>query len=191
MSDIIITSENLSRFNKRLQKSLKKQFNQEVPLHVASTLFANALGVDGEFQLKKNLEAPVVANKNISEPYNIKAKNLITELTDYFKNNPTQLSSVNLAYIYKDLAINIVSQSTKYDEEEGFGLYFGDNPSTYLEKELVNLQHSKEDKKFLEYICNTYFTADLAENLFLGSRLSKMYNLDYENNTTLGIYSKN
>lgn len=192
MSHITINSDNISRFNKRLQKALQKHFNQEVQLHTASTLFANALGVDGEFQLKKSLDTPTITKKNISDPYTVKAQSLITELTEYFKNNQSTLSSVTISYIYKHLAINIVSRSKKYpEEEEGFGLYFDDNPITSLEKELSHLQYSKEDKKFLEYICRTYFNEDIAENIFLGSRLAKIYDLNSDNNNIVNIYSKN
>lgn len=191
MSDITITSDNVSRFNKRLQKALQKHFNQEVKLHTASTLFANALGVDGEFQLKNNLDIPIVVNNNLSEPYVVKAKSLLSDFSEYFKNKQSKLSSVNISYIYNNLAINIVSASKQFpDEEEGFGLYFEDNPNTYLEQELSNLECSTEDKQFLEYICQTYFTKDSAENIFLGSRLANMYNLNSEDNNSINIYTK-
>lgn len=191
MSNITITTENLNRFNKRLQKALQKHFNQDVPLHIASTLFANALGVDGEFQLKKNLDIPTQVSKNISDPYTNKAQSLVDELTEYFKKHSSKLSSISITYIYKDLAINIVSASKEFtDEEEGFGIYFGDNPNKYLEKELSIIEHSSEDKQFLEHICKTYFTEDIAENIFLGSRIAKIYNLDIDNNNSINIYNK-
>lgn len=56
MSDIIVTSKNLSRFNKRLQKELQEYFKQDVPLHIASKIFAKSLGAQNEYDLKHSIE---------------------------------------------------------------------------------------------------------------------------------------
>lgn len=55
MSQIIINKDNISRFNKRLQKSLNKHLNKDIKLSQASQIFSEALGVSSEHELKKIL----------------------------------------------------------------------------------------------------------------------------------------
>ena len=56
MSEIILNNDNVSRFNKRLQKALEKHFGSEVKLHEAAKIFAQAIGKNSEYELKKVLE---------------------------------------------------------------------------------------------------------------------------------------
>lgn len=56
MTNIIVNADNLSRFNKRLQKAIKKDLQIDVNLAQSSNLFAQSLGVSNEFELKKLLD---------------------------------------------------------------------------------------------------------------------------------------
>src|SRR5574344_238339 len=56
MTNIIVNADNLSRFNKRLQKAIKKDLQIDVNLAQSSNLFAQSLGVSNEFELKKVLD---------------------------------------------------------------------------------------------------------------------------------------
>lgn len=184
MSDIIINLENLSRFNKRLQKALKKQFNQEVPLHIASNLFANSLGVNDEYQLKQKLETNINTQDNSinqldnKDIYTVKAENLLKDIKNYFAENKSLLSSFVVYYIDRNVSLHIESKSKKFPTiNEGFGLYFEDNPLEYLHDNLKKLTYSKEDLVFLENLCKNYFTDDYDQNIYVGSRLIKLIGL--------------
>lgn len=211
MTDITINKTNLSRFSKRLQKALKEQFKQDVPLHIASLLFCNALGVNSEHELKTLLEkektiyegtmtdeeflkriekydASILSSKELREK---RVKELIQELEQYFKNNPTLFNHVSITdgYDFDDLAgIYIGSVSPKYKDIAGFTLYFERNPKGYLDKELKRLEHSGDDAKFLNHICDKYFSQDSDENKFFGSNLRKYLKLYH--NRTYTIYKK-
>lgn len=56
MSNIHVTPDNLSSFNRRLQKSLKETLGVEVPLHQASFIFARALGSTSLHTLQSQLK---------------------------------------------------------------------------------------------------------------------------------------
>jgi hypothetical protein len=55
MSDIIINKDNLSRFNKRLQKTLEDFLGYKVNLNTASKIFAKVLGTNSEYELNKKI----------------------------------------------------------------------------------------------------------------------------------------
>lgn len=182
MSDIIINLENLGRFNKRLQKALKKQFNVDVPLHVASTLFANSLGVSDEYQLKQKLEnvqpTKNAANTISKDSYSIKAQALLEYIANYFSQGKSLLSSIFICYYNGNVSIDINATSKSSNNETCFGLYFEDNPIQYLHDKLTEIVHSVEDRIFLENLCTTYFTDDFDENIYLGSRIIKILGLN-------------
>lgn len=178
MSDIIITQDNLNRFNKRLQKALKKQFNQEIPLHVSSNLFAQALGVKDEYQLKKKLEVSADKSNTIIDNnldvYTLKAQNLLNDIKDYFSHEKSLLHSFVVYYIDGNVSLHINAKSKKFpNTEQSFGLYFEDSPIDYLDT-LNNFIHSQDDFIFLENICRKYFTDDYDQNIYLGSRLIRL-----------------
>lgn len=179
MSDIIITQDNLNRFNKRLQKALKKQFNQEIPLHVSSNLFAQALGVNDEYQLKKKLEVSADKSNTIidnnPDVYTLKAQNLLNDIKIYFAQDKSLLHSFVVYFIDGNVSLHINGKSKKFvNSEEGFGLYFEDNPIKYFQENLEKLTHSPEDLLFLKTLCKKYFTDDYDQNIYLGSRLIRL-----------------
>lgn len=63
MSEITLNSDNVTRFNKRLQKALSEYLGQDVKLHEAAKLFAKAIGKDSEYELKKTLDTPHSKNE--------------------------------------------------------------------------------------------------------------------------------
>lgn len=56
MSDIIITSENLSRFSKRLQKSIEKNLNIKISFNDAMTMFSQSLGKSNIHEMQLALQ---------------------------------------------------------------------------------------------------------------------------------------
>lgn len=208
MSDITITLDNLSRFNKRLQKALKKQFNQEIKLNIASNLFANALGVDDEYQLKQKLG--ITTSQTLNHINNIKtsithdtqqdiyldkAQSLLTDINSYFAQGKSLLSSFVVYYIDRNVSLHVSAKSKKLvTSDEGFGLYFEDNPIEYFHENLEKLQHSKEDLLFLETICKKYFTEDYDQNIYLGSRFIRLLGINPRQRggqvTTYYLYKK-
>lgn len=200
MSDITITQANLSRFNKRLQKSLSSHFKQDIPLHTAADMLAQAVGVKNDFELKQKLNSINNAEKNQSDgvdlslkihwsqAYKGAAKQLLEELTQYFKTHETQLKSLHISSFEGCPFISILGKSKKYDDE-GFGIYFNDkNPLNTLDKEIKIIHFLPSDYEFLKNICEKYFTDDRDENAFLGFQVKKQ--LGIKDNESYKIYQK-
>ena len=205
MSDIIINRNNLSRFNRRLQKALSSQLNQQVPLHTAAALFAKALGLPSEHALQAALDKihtdrahvdpePTARARSLLESsqdlYGDKAKGLLKELEEYFKNSNTQLLRVDIldcsVASSPERAIVFTSKSIKYDEWQCFGLYFEGNPLQYLHQEAQKIEHSREDLAFMENLCYTYFSDCVEENMLLGAKIAQL--LQLQRNTGYTIY---
>ncbi len=69
MSDITITTANLSKFSRRLQKALSKEFNQDVKLSTANKLFAKSVGKRNLYELQKAIsKTPFDKLTDIPEP---------------------------------------------------------------------------------------------------------------------------
>lgn len=170
MSDIIITEKNLSRFNKRLQKALSNHLKQDIPLHLASLLFAQALGVDTVHHLQEKLLEPV------------KKENECQQLQDfiehYFLIHPeSQLLSFYFFLDNNYLALSIDAKSKKLNSEEGFSIFFGSEPS-YLDTELNRLSLSEKDISFIHELVSLLHFDDLPLNIYLAEKLKLHFKLE-------------
>ena len=94
MSEIIITSQNLSRFSKRLQKSIEKQLGQQITLTQASLLLANAFGVDSIHHLQKKLES-----SNIKEGLTINSSAEELDIISFIENYFNTTNNSKILYI--------------------------------------------------------------------------------------------
>ena len=83
MSEIIITSQNLSRFSKRLQKSIEKQLGQPITLTQANLLLANTFGVDSIHHLQKKLES-LNTKENLINSSTSEEKDIISFIESLF-----------------------------------------------------------------------------------------------------------
>jgi len=173
MSDIIINQKNLSRLSKRLQKSLSKNLNQEIPLHLATLIFAETFGVDSIHHLQQKLN-----QENKDETIIIKEF-----IENYFSSN---LSSniLNFTVIANDfndsVSFNISAKSKKHADEEGFGIFLGED-SSYIQKELHNLNLSQQDLEFVQELVSKLHFDDLPKSLYLGAKIRKFLNLKQKN----------
>ena len=81
MSNIVITSQNISRFAKRLQKAIFEETGHKIPLNQASLLLSKTFGKNSIYELQKSLED---ASKN---PVEVTSLEQIFDLeTENFKN---------------------------------------------------------------------------------------------------------
>lgn len=69
MSDITITTANLSKFSRRLQKALAEEFNQDVKLSTANKLFAKSVGKRNLYELQEAIsKTPFDKLTDLPEP---------------------------------------------------------------------------------------------------------------------------
>ena len=94
MSDITVNKKNLSRLTKRLQKSLNSHLKQDIPLHLASLIFAETFGTDSIHHFQQKIE---INNKQDEKDESVLIKEFIE---NYFKSNPdTKIESFLLSWI--------------------------------------------------------------------------------------------
>lgn len=173
MSDIIVNQKNLSRFTKRLQKSLSKNLTQEIPLHLASLILAETFGVDSIHHLQQKLTEE-------TKDETLVIKELIE---NYFSSNlNTKILGFSIiANDFNDsVSFNISAKSKKYEDEEGFGIFLGEN-SSYIDKELNNLDLSFDDLDFIKQLVSKLHFNDLPKSLYLGAKLKDFFNIKKRN----------
>lgn len=173
MSDIIVNQKNLSRFTKRLQKSLSKNLKQEIPLHLASLILAETFGVDSIHHLQQKLTEE-------TKDETLVIKELIE---NYFSSN-LNTKIIGFSIIANDfndsVSFNISAKSKKYEDEEGFGIFLGEN-SSYIENELNNLDLSVDDLDFIKQLVSKLHFNDLPKSLYLGAKLKDFFSINKRN----------
>lgn len=176
MSEITINQKNLSRFTKRLQKSLSEHLNQEIPLHLASLIFAETLGVDSIHHLKEKL---LQHTENASHLLpNDECKKIDNFITHYFSiHHESQLLSFYFFLDDNNLALSIEAKGKKLNSEEGFSVFFGSTPS-YLNNELNRLSLTDKDLEFIHELVSFLHFDDLPLNIYLGERLKQYFKLE-------------
>ena len=105
MTNIIVNADNLSRFNKRLQKAIKKDLQIDVNLAQSSNLFAQSLGVSNEFELKKVLDKPTTESfTDVLDKFSKYEKEVINHfnlhIQELLKNSPAEFFFYNF---YSDI----------------------------------------------------------------------------------------
>lgn len=162
MSDIIIAQQNLSRFTKRLKKSLEKNLGQEIPLNIAALIFAETLGVDSIHHLQQKIvQKP---QDDIGEIFDF--------IHHYFKNSlDTKILSF---YLNKDeMGLNIYMQGNtdKYFAEV-FAIYFGEK-TTNIDKYCSEFNFTIEDKEFLKTLLDKMYFNNIPQNIYLSERIQE------------------
>lgn len=92
MSNITVTSNNISRFTKRLQKAILEETGQKIPLNQASLIFSKMFGTNSIYELQQKLEKDVSTKDSISteQAYYAEAlefQNKISNLLQYISHN--------------------------------------------------------------------------------------------------------
>lgn len=160
MSSISITENNISRFNKRLQKSLEKHFSKEIPLHLASLILAETFGLDTVHHLQQKL----------SEPEQDECEKIKKMIELYLQSN-TNIVALSFIYEKDNISFNVAVKSDKYGQES-FGIFFGKNPS-YIEKYLKNLQLNSNDISFINALIRELHFDDIPKNIYLAEKLKE------------------
>lgn len=114
MNNIEINSDNLSRFNKRLQKALKNKFDLDIKLADASNLFAQALGKDTEYELKKVLSNEYQDAKNNINPIDNDSSSLYNNFLDGSKHLKYEMNKLK-----NELTHNAISYLQSIMRETG------------------------------------------------------------------------
>jgi Fe-S cluster biosynthesis and repair protein YggX len=161
MSIITISEENLSRFNKRLQKALEEFLGTDVKLTDASKLFAKTLGKDSEHELKKALALSPEQNQVTSDALSITEKLQSLEVKDV-KLKRLEVMTTHLQSLLNQTTAKYIFMDFDEDREGLFGRSFliGFNelpsdfpefPDEYLEDEKILHSDSFDYyKNFLE-----------------------------------------
>lgn len=176
MSEIIITSQNLSRFSKRLQKSVEKQLGQKITLTQASLLLANTFGVDSIHHLQKKLESSNTKEHLINNSSSEEA-DIISFIEKYFNTNKSsKIFNFSFSMEYHKKCFNLSAKSLKYIDIEGFGIYFGEQ-ADYLQKELDRLELTKDDINFINTLKNKMRLDNVPHSVYLGEKIHAILGL--------------
>lgn len=185
MSDIIINEKNLSRFTKRLQKSINVNLNQEIPLNMASLILAQALGVDSIYNLQQKLsiQSHDVETDKPTPVTTIEFSHIKNFIENYFKTHiNSKIVSFSAGNEENKFTFNM-SGFNKFNKDlTGFSIYLG-YKSDYITRELSQLDLDKSDIEFINKLVSFLHFDDLPKSLYLGELLKQ------DLNTSLGAYS--
>lgn len=170
MSNISITENNISRFNKRLQKSLEKHFTQEIPLHLASLILAETFGLDTIHHLQKKL-----SERQVDECEKIK------QMIELYLQGNTNIVSLSFIYEGNNISFNIGVKSNKYGQE-AFGIFFGKQP-IHVEKYFKQLQLTENDINFITNLIKELHFEDIPRNMYLAEKLKAYFKINND-----GVY---
>lgn len=179
MSDITINNKNFSRFTKRLQKALEKQFGVDVPLHLAGDLFSQALGVENVFSLQQKLSDPVA---KISQDHSLLIHDFIEQY--FIAHSQTKILNFSFCKFQQDLSFILSAKRADitHEQEHTFS-FFLNQPNLVLGENLKHMILNHEDIEFLEKLF-TFFPSDkLVENQYIGEKLAQKYQLTKQHYT--------
>lgn len=201
MSDIVINNKNLSRFSKRLKKSILSNHGVEISLNESYQLIANMLGSDSLYNLQKKLELELQVQSKDD------ADSLIELIQNYFNNNEDSLitdfcfTSVE-SYQSSINSISVGMYSAQYKNDKvGFNLSFGMNRDflnhqldrkEYIvkldrEEYIVNLLD--KDKEFLRKV-SELMLEDKVKSLNLGNQLKERLKLTSNGNCSMHYFKE-
>lgn len=174
MSDITINEKNLSRFQKRLKHVLKKELNIEVPLHLASKIFAQTLGVSSVYELQQKINISPV---NVFEK---KSQQFIEEIKQFLLSN-NQHGLLDLYFLKNEdfkneITLNIEGKSLNKNDIYGFSIFFNSDKHEYILDNLNNLDLPEDTKKFILSLKQKFINSDKDSNNYLGQLIFKSLN---------------
>lgn len=175
MSDITINEKNLSRFQKRLKNVLKKELNIEVPLHLASKIFAQTLGVSSLYELQQKIN---ISPENVFEK---KAQQFIEEIKQFLLSNH-QHGLLDFYFLknedfQNEITLNIEGHSlNKKNDIYGFSIFFNSDKHEYILDNLNNIDLPEDTKKFILSLKQKFLNLDKDSNNYLGQIIFKSFN---------------
>lgn len=107
MASIAITQNNLSHFNKRLQKALKESLGVDVKLTLAADIFAKACGKSSTYEIQKILS--IQANASSNEFINI-----VVDKQETIKSEVYEKSIKSLYLLSESKVLEIFKKSLNY-----------------------------------------------------------------------------
>lgn len=169
MSEITINKNNLNRFEKRLKKGLEEELGISIPLHVASKIFAKALGVSNRFELQANIDKPF---KNEFEK---QAEEFYEIIVNFINSNPkSQFTHLSIEKI-DDVPVLYLSAKgkNKKDNEYGFSIFFNTEKHEYINTNLSKMNIDENHEKFILNLKDKFICKTKEENEYLGKCIFK------------------
>ena len=180
-----ITSDNLSKFNKRLHKALKEVMGDTVSLSQSAELIARAAGFKSLHDLQNHLgvaptHSTIPVSQADSNPHVVWIQLINADIRKYVDTHPTSnIRHWTWAKHDQSYSLNIEG------DDVSFGLFLGDNVLSYVHKELEHLNATEDDQKFIvKLACR--FPSDPIEAKKLGLSVAQVCKLPFMRD---GFYS--
>lgn len=178
-----ITSDNLSKYTKRLHKALKEVMGEAVSLSQSAEIFARAAGFKTLRDLQTHLLLegglptsnlpstplpPVVENPNIAWIEQINA-----DISHYASTHPdSTIHKWSWAKSNSSYSLQIEG------DDAGFGLFFGSDVMSYVDKETSHLSPTSQDQHFIRELASR-FPTDPIEGQKLGLDVAQVCKLPF------------
>lgn len=178
-----ITSDNLSKFNKRLHKALKDIVGDNISLSQSAELMARAAGFKTFHDLQIHLQSegavptpnlastslpPVLQNPNIAWIEKINA-----DISHYASTHPdSTIRQWSWAKSNGSYSLQIEG------DDAAFGLFFGSDVMSYVDKETAHLSATFQDQHFIRELA-TRFPTDPIEGQKLGLDVAQVCKLPF------------
>lgn len=163
---INITDDNVSKFNKRLQKALQEVLGQNVPLSQCAEIMAKASGFKTLHNLQQHLKPTEHINAtNVIAPELQFAhewfSSMEQRMTKYIRDNPSSgIQHMSWANYDGHCCLNILTH------DGGFGLYFNENILHTLEKNMNEFdEFIVKDRQFIIQLAQNFPSDPLKSNL--------------------------
>lgn len=185
-----ITSDNLSKFNKRLHKALKDIVGDNISLSQSAELMARAAGFKTLRDLQSHLQSegavptpnlastslpPVLQNPNIAWIEKINA-----DISHYASTHPdSTIRQWSWAKSNGSYSLQIEG------DDAAFGLFFGSDVMSYVDKETAHLSATFQDQHFIRELA-ARFPIDPIESQKLGLDVAQVCKLPFMRD---GFYS--
>lgn len=166
MSSIKINEKNLSRFTKRLQKSIEKNLGHAVSLNVASLIFSQSLGSNSFYDLQQILKV------RDSEP-------IIDFINKYFQENlDSRILSFDtrLDMFTKMIKFNFTAFVQANNDIGGLSIFISQAQEN-LSYELKKFSLLPKDRDFLENLVTLLNFNDMKKNLSIGYEIQQELNI--------------
>ena len=167
-----ITSDNLSKFNKRLHKALKEVMGDTISLSQSAELMARATGFKTLHDLQMHLLSdqspslpspiPKTAEPADNTPNSEWIEKITADIAHYASTHPhSTIRQWSWTKSNGTYALQIESN------DAAFGLFFGEDVVKYVDKELAHVSATAEDQNFIRQLA-ARFPIDPIEGQKLG-----------------------
>lgn len=176
-----ITSDNLSKFNKRLHKALKDIVGDNISLSQSAELIARAAGfktlrdLQSHLLSEPSLDAPLLPSTHaptVSEnPSSAWIEKINADITDYAATHP-QSAIRQWSWAKSNGSYSLQIEG----DDAAFGLFFGEDVMAYIDKEIANLSATPQDQQFIRELA-ARFPIDSIESQKLGLDVAQVCKL--------------